>query len=95
LLEGNPNENLNIMLLPTVVCEKAPLNSYQQVFTYRSHNQFQRIFINSNFILGRQVSHDIEELGYMCCSEHKLFGCAKHWASHKKNKYELCEPKGL
>jgi hypothetical protein len=27
------------------------------------------------------------------CSEHKLFGCGKHWARHKKNKDGVCEPK--
>ena len=27
------------------------------------------------------------------CSEHKLFGCAKHWAHHKKNNDGLCEQK--
>lgn len=27
------------------------------------------------------------------CSEHKLFGCAKHWAQHKKNNEGLCEQK--
>ena len=49
--------------------------------------------VTGNFILERGQTYVVKNCPICGCSEHKLFGCAKHWAHHKKNKEGLCEQK--
>ena len=49
--------------------------------------------VTAKFHIRGGQSYVVKNCPICGCSEHKLFGCAKHWAHHKKNNEGLCEQK--